>query len=100
MGARTSCRLSCPYSTSPFGHSCTIDQAKAVGADCIVVACPLCHANLDGRQLQMKDLEEKMPVLYLTQLMSLAFGVDPKEAGLHKNLVDPFPLLQERGLVV
>ena len=76
-----------------------IDQAKAVGADCIVVACPLCHANLDGRQLQMKDLEEKMPVLYLTQLMSLAFGVDPKEAGLHKNLVDPFPLLREKGFV-
>ena len=76
-----------------------IEQARAVGADCLAVACPLCHANLDGRQLQMKDLEQKMPILYFTQLMALAFGVEPKTAGLHKNLVDPFPLLQEKGLV-
>jgi heterodisulfide reductase subunit B len=76
-----------------------IDQAEAVGADCIAVACPLCHANLDGRQLQMKDLEERMPILYFTQLMDLAFGLEPKVAGLRKNLVDPLPLLRRRGLV-
>jgi heterodisulfide reductase subunit B len=77
-----------------------IDQARAVGADCIAVACPLCHANLDGRQLQMKDLELKLPILYFTQLMALAFGQEPKVAGLHKNLVDPFPLLAEKGVIV
>ena len=76
-----------------------IDEAKAVGADCIAVACPLCHANLDGRQLQMKDLESKMPILYFTQLMALSFGVESKEAGLKKNLVDPLPLLQKKGIV-
>ena len=76
-----------------------IDQARAVGADCFAVACPLCHANLDGRQLQMPDLEEKMPVLYFTQLMCLAFGLDPKVAGLHKNLVNTYPLLQEKGFI-
>lgn len=76
-----------------------IDQARGVGADCIAVACPLCHANLDGRQLQMDDLEQKMPILYFTQLMALAFGVEPRAAGLNKNLVDPFPLLQEKGIV-
>jgi len=76
-----------------------VDEARAGGADCIAVACPLCHANLDGRQLQMKDLEQKMPILYFTQLMALAFGVEPKAAGLHKNLVDPFPLLREKGFV-
>ena len=76
-----------------------IEQARAVGADCLAVACPLCHANLDGRQLQMKDLEPKMPILYFTQLMALAFGAEPKAAGLHKNLVDPFPLLREKGII-
>jgi heterodisulfide reductase subunit B len=76
-----------------------IDQAKAVGADCIAVACPLCHANLDGRQLQMDDLPERMPILYFTQLMSLAFGLEPKVAGLHKNLVDTYPLLREKGFI-
>ena len=72
-----------------------IEQARAAGADCLAVACPLCHANLDGRQLQMKDLEPKMPILYFTQLMALAFGASPKAAGLHKNLVDPTCLFYE-----
>jgi heterodisulfide reductase subunit B len=76
-----------------------IDAARSVGADCMAVACPLCHANLDGRQLQMDDLAQRMPILYFTQLMALAFGVEPKAAGLRKNLVDPFPLLRERGLL-
>jgi heterodisulfide reductase subunit B len=76
-----------------------IDQARAVGADCIAVACPLCHANLDGRQLQMKDLKERMPILYFTQLMDLAFGLEPSVAGLRKNLVDPLPLLRTKGLI-
>jgi heterodisulfide reductase subunit B len=76
-----------------------IDQARAVGADCIAVACPLCHANLDGRQLQMPDLEERMPIVYFTQLMALAFGLEPKAAGLHKNLVDTLPLLREKGFI-
>ena len=77
-----------------------IDAARSVGADCMAVACPLCHANLDGRQLQMADLEDRMPILYFTQLMALAFGLEPRAAGLRKNLVDPFPLLRERGVVL
>jgi len=76
-----------------------IDQAKAVGADCVAVACPLCHANLDGRQLQMPDLDERIPILYFTQLMSLAFGLEAKAAGLNKNLVDTYPLLKEKGFI-
>jgi heterodisulfide reductase subunit B len=76
-----------------------VDQARAVGADCIAVACPLCHANLDGRQLQMPDLDQKMPIIYFTQLMSLAFGLEAKVAGLHKNLVDTYPLLRRKGFI-
>jgi heterodisulfide reductase subunit B len=76
-----------------------IEQAQGVGADCIAVACPLCHANLDGRQLQMEHLEDKLPILYFTQLMALAFGIKPKAAGLNKNLVDPFPLLRKKGFI-
>jgi heterodisulfide reductase subunit B len=75
-----------------------IQHARAVGADLIAVACPLCHTNLDARQFQMK-LEEAMPVLYFTQLMALALGASEKAAGLQKNLVDPRPLLRERGVV-
>lgn len=75
-----------------------IGHARATGADAIIVACPLCHTNLDARQFQMK-LEEPMPVLYFTQLMALALGLPSKAAMLQKNLIDPRPLLQEKGLI-
>ncbi len=86
-------------------------EARACGADAIVVACPLCHANLDGRQHQIRHssspsrLEKEkglrmggeIPVFYFTQLMALAFGLGEKAAALSKNMVDPRPLLAEKG---
>jgi heterodisulfide reductase subunit B len=74
-----------------------INQARQAGADVIAVACPLCHTNLDARQFQM-GLDEEMPVMYFTQLMALALGLSEREAALKKNLVDPRPLLREKGL--
>jgi heterodisulfide reductase subunit B len=76
-----------------------VEDAQAVGADVIVVACPLCDANLDGRQLQMETLERKIPVLYVTQLAALAFGLGAKAAGLERKMIDPRPLLEEKGLL-
>ncbi len=78
--------------------SSLIEHAREAGAEAIVVSCPLCHTNLDARQFQMK-LEQPMPVLYLTQLMSIALGLPEKSAALHKNLVDPRPLLRSKGFL-
>jgi heterodisulfide reductase subunit B len=75
-----------------------IAHARATGADAIAVACPLCHLNLDARQIQMK-LEEPMPVLYFTQLMAIALGLPHKAASLHKNIIDPRPLLLAKGMM-
>ncbi len=75
-----------------------LEKAREAGAEVMVVACPLCHTNLDARQFQM-GLEEPLPVLYFTQLMALALGLPEKEAALHKNLTDPRPLLRERGFI-
>lgn len=75
-----------------------IRHAQEAGADVIAVACPLCHTNLDARQFQM-GLEQPMPILYFTQLMALALGLPEKVAALHKNLVDPRPLLGEKGFL-
>ncbi len=74
-----------------------IEHARASGADAIVMACPLCHTNLDARQTQMK-LDTPMPALYLTQLMAIAFGIAEK-ACLEKNLIDPKPLLKAKDLL-
>ena len=75
-----------------------IQHAREAGAEMMVVACPLCHMNLDARQMQM-ELPSPMPILYFTQLMALALGLPEKEAVLNKNLVDPRPLLKEKKLL-
>jgi heterodisulfide reductase subunit B len=75
-----------------------IHHARQAGADLMAVACPLCHTNLDARQIQM-NLEEPMPVFYFTQLMALALGASERTASLHKNLIDPLPLLREKGIL-
>jgi len=71
-------------------------DAKAVGADLVAVACPLCHTNLDFRQGQM-GLEFQMPILYITQLVGVSMGV--KRLGLEKHLVDPRKVLRDRGFL-
>ena len=70
-----------------------INHAREAGADAIAVACPLCHLNLDARQMQMESVEEPVPILFFTQLIALALAI-PEQAMLHKNMVDPFPLLK------
>jgi heterodisulfide reductase subunit B len=68
-----------------------LGMAKRVGADCIVTACPMCQSNLDTRQAQIKSRlgeDFDLPVVYVTELMGLAFGLSPKELWLDKHLVD------------
>jgi len=78
-----------------------LSLAQRSGADCIAVACPMCHANLDMYQ---KDMTAKfkdntgLPVLYFTQLMGLALGLSPKELLLDKHFTDPLPVLREKEL--
>jgi heterodisulfide reductase subunit B len=75
-----------------------LKNAKSVGADAIVVACPLCHVNLDARQKQIQEEfkeEFHLPIIYFTQLVGLAFGLKLEALGLDKHFVDPTPLLNK-----
>lgn len=77
-------------------------SAKAAGADCLMVACPLCHGNLDIRQKEIEEATGErfgMPVFYMTQLLALAVGVAPGKLGFDSMIVNPLPLLKEKGLV-
>ncbi|WP_421902068.1 CoB--CoM heterodisulfide reductase iron-sulfur subunit B family protein [Maridesulfovibrio sp.] len=61
--------------------------ADAEGADAIVTVCPLCQMNLEAYQSQAQKMGAKpVPVLYLTQLMGLAFGLEDRAVQLGKNL--------------
>jgi len=73
-----------------------ISAAKRRGADVIAVTCPLCEFNLDKRQKFLNS--EGIPVLYFTQLLALAFGIE-ESCLFEKHHVDPRPLLRERGLL-
>jgi heterodisulfide reductase subunit B len=67
-----------------------IEDAVRRGAEAIIVACPMCHANLDMRQEKVDRLKGKkysIPVLYLTQAIGLALGMDEKKLALHRHMV-------------
>ncbi len=75
-----------------------IEDAKAVGADAIAAACPMCHANLDTRQCDMEKefgTHPQMPILYTTQLMGYCFGLSPEELLLDKHLTDAESILKK-----
>ncbi|MCU0292838.1 MAG: CoB--CoM heterodisulfide reductase iron-sulfur subunit B family protein [Thermoanaerobaculaceae bacterium] len=70
-----------------------LDDARRAGAEALVVACPMCHSNLDFRQSAMLERGEKpLPVLYLSELVGLALGIAPDTLGLQRHFVDARPL--------
>jgi len=67
-----------------------IGDAHDRGAEAVVVACPMCHSNLDMRRDAINSfLGEKVdiPVLYITQAIGLAVGIDRKELALQRHFV-------------
>ena len=81
--------------------------AHEAGAEAMVTACPMCMANVDGRQLYRggaplprppKPDYEPLPIFYFTELMALAYDLPLKKV-LGKHLVDPRALLTRLGIV-
>jgi len=69
-----------------------LDSARSNGAECLVTVCPLCQTNLDAYQSRVNrkfKTNYKLPVLFFTQLMGLAFEIDGKTLGLDTNVVSP-----------
>jgi len=97
------------YKTDCCGGSLTISRAdivkqkadkfmtmaKEAGANCIVVACPLCQASLDTRA----SANVRMPVFYFTELMGLAFGLNGAADWFKLHNIEPKPLLSGLGLL-
>jgi len=72
------------------------------GADMIVVGCPLCFFNLDLRQRDVDKINsgfKGLPVLYFTQLLALALGLDASVCEFDEHFVDPRMVLLEKGLI-
>ncbi len=71
-----------------------VEMAREAGADCIVTACPLCQTNLDTRQ----D-EPGLPVLYFTELLACALGLEGTGSWWRRHMVDPAPVLAKAELL-
>jgi heterodisulfide reductase subunit B len=77
-------------------------DAESSGANAISVGCPLCHANLDGRQTQINSKFKTnfhIPIFYFTELMGLALGIEAKELGIFKHITNAEKFLNERAIV-
>lgn len=67
-----------------------LEDATERGAEAIIVACPMCHSNLDMRRKEIDrsiGKELKIPILYVTQAIGLALGLAPKQLGLQRHFV-------------
>ncbi|HPN34281.1 MAG TPA: CoB--CoM heterodisulfide reductase iron-sulfur subunit B family protein [bacterium] len=78
--------------TDVVGRLCAriLDDAVSRGAEAVIVACPMCHSNLDMRRQASESHSGKkytIPILYVTQAIGLALGLDAKQLGLQRHIV-------------
>jgi heterodisulfide reductase subunit B len=76
-----------------------LEDAQAAGAEMVVVACPMCHSNLDMRQQAMRRSGPPLPILFLTQLVGLALGVPAAALGLGRHFVSTDLVASSRPLL-
>ncbi len=65
-------------------------NAAAHGANCLVVACPMCHVNLDMKQTAIEKrfgVHYHLPICYLSDLVGMALGLSPGELGTERHFV-------------
>jgi heterodisulfide reductase subunit B len=92
------------FKTECCGASFSVSKTSVVGrlgakimqdavtkkAEAVVVACPMCHSNLDLRRAEINqrlDAKTDIPVLFITQVIGLALGLSAKELGLGRHFV-------------
>jgi heterodisulfide reductase subunit B len=66
-----------------------LQKVQEQGFDVFVDVCPWCHRQYDAKQKKAGETvaaKLEMPVLYLTQLLGLSFGISEEKIGLNLNL--------------
>jgi len=77
-----------------------LKNADDYDADVIACLCPMCQLNLDayqGRVNNFFNTDFTLPVLFFTQLVGLAFGLEGKEVGIGKEIVPAESVLAAVG---
>lgn len=79
-----------------------LNSARKSGAEMVVISCPLCAFNLDHRQKEVKEKYlgfKNIPILYFTQLLAIALGLNQDILKFDLHYIDPKPILKEKGLI-
>lgn len=79
-----------------------LSMALRKGAEAIVVSCPLCAHNLGQQQPAIAKKYSDftgMPVIYFTQLLALAVGVNTEVCRFDLNFAEREALLRGKGLL-
>jgi heterodisulfide reductase subunit B len=78
-----------------------LKSAADYETDVIVTICPMCQLNLDAYQSQVNHhfgTDFHIPVLYFTQMIGLAMGMEPETLGIGKEIVSASRALQKIGV--
>jgi heterodisulfide reductase subunit B len=76
-----------------------LENALETGADLVVSPCPMCQMNLEAYQGKINkqfNTDIHIPVIFITQLMAVAFGLDIKKAAALQYALVPVKGLLER----
>ncbi len=71
-----------------------LSNAVEHGANCVVVACPMCHVNLDMKQAAVERKYGKkldLAVYYLSDVVGLALGLSGEQLGVDRHFVTQAP---------
>lgn len=72
-----------------------LDDARKAGAEAVIVACPMCHSNLDLRQQAMlQGGRGALPVIFLSELVGLSLGLSAKAMGMSRHFVGTDPVVR------
>ncbi|HMQ97480.1 MAG TPA: CoB--CoM heterodisulfide reductase iron-sulfur subunit B family protein [Ignavibacteria bacterium] len=69
-----------------------LHEAKKRRADVVTTACSLCQFNLECYQTNIDKkfkTDTKIDVIYFTQLLGLALGIEPKKLGMNRLFSQP-----------
>lgn len=75
-------------------------SAKEAGADCVALACGMCHVALDLYQSRVEGAlgtRFDLPILYFTQLVGLALGIERQRFLFKRHVVSPDRLFDRLG---
>ena len=78
-----------------------LSSAMNAGAEAIIVNCPACFQQFDTNQKKAEKQTGNtygLPVLYVTELLALAFGMKPDDMGIKFHRTRPKDLLEKHNL--